>query len=567
MKFHHIIITIIFIILFVKIGKCDSNDSESTKMLVVVESELFNEIHFYIDRYIIEVTGEGFEPELYLFESGDHVDLRQILAQKYELGMEGCIMVGNLPIAYYHTVDCNSHQPSEEVFPCDLFYMDLDGEFTDTDNDGDYDEHTGDVKPEIWFGRLYTNSLVFGNYAETEHMIRYFNKNHLYRSELATLPERSMLYIDDDFHNHDDFYGALSQAYDSIVLFEDDAITSEEHYKEVIPEGYELMHVSVHGYPYAHTFIQPSGSYSNLTSNEIIQCDPKSHFIILYGCSNAKYTFNNCLANWYTFHEDYIVASLGSGKSGSQLFYTDLYTPFGQGLTIGEAFRDWFITHAEDGLEQWERCCYGGLTILGDPTLKMQKFQSNNEINIIPETIDTAYSGESFSYEIKTDVAITSDIQFELIAGELPNGIHLVDNEISGKPFSSDVGDFVFTIKVFNQNTPNAFDIQHFSINVEYREEFTSIENDLLAKNKIGIFPNPFSNELHISTQVNFNNLEIKLFDSKGSLHYETKKENLSKKESISIPSYVLSELKPGIYFISTNSDNVKLHKKVIKQK
>ena len=532
---------------------------DGTKMLIIIPHELYEEIEYYIDRCVIELIGENFNPELYTFESGNHEDLRQFLAEKYSEGMQGCIMIGDLPIAYYHTINCNSHQPSAEVFPCDLFYMDLDGEFIDTDNDGDYDDQTGNVAPEIWFGRLYTNTLTAGGIPEKELMIRYFNKNHLYRSELNSLPKRAMLYIDDDFHTHDSFYEAVSQAYNSIVLYEDDAITSEEHYKDIIPDGYELMQVCVHGLPNAHTFIQHSGAYSNLTHSEIIQCNPVSHFVILYGCSNAKYTRYNCLANWYTFHENNIVATLGSGKSGSQLFHYDFYIPFGTGSTIGEAFMQWFVDQTEDGMEHWERCCFGGLTLLGDPTLKMQKFQSNNWINIIPENLDTAYSGTWFTYEIKTDETLTPEMKFEIISGHLPNGIQLIDNEISGEVSLTETGDFVFTVKLFDEQNPHEYDIQHFVVHVENEVGIDNPSSSKLNHFQI-LYDNNFNEIIVSSLRENQPQQHIQIYDLLGNQIFNTGN-NVTLPVSINISNL---EISSGIYIVKVFNQTACFTKKIL---
>jgi hypothetical protein len=522
---------------------------EGSKVLVISKSELYNEIQFYIDRYIVELIGENYDPELVLFETGNHEDLRQFIYGKYLEGFEGCIMIGDLPIAYYHTTDCNTHQPSDEVFPCDLFYMDLDGEFIDSDNDGDYDEHIGNVTPEIWFGRLFASNLTYGSFTERELMIRYFEKNHLYRSELNHLPERAMVYVDDDFHLHDDFYDAVSLAYDSIILHNQDSITSEQHYKEIIQNPTELMQVCVHGLPNAHTFIQPSGSYSNLYSNELRMSNPISHFAILYGCSNAKYTVSNCLANWYTFHKDYIVASLGSGKSGSQLFYSNFYTPFGNGSTIGEAFLEWFVIQTSDGFEHWERCCFGGLTLLGDPTLKMQKFQSTNWINILPEESDTAFAGEPFSKEIETDVPLTNDCVFEIVSGRLPFGLQLVANEIVGTPLITDTGVFVFTIKLYSQANSDEFDIQHFTIvNIDKN---LSIDSNHKS-NYTNIYPSPANNKIVIDFSKEteqYNHLEI--INLNGILIYSHALN--SKKVTINLKEMNIGN---GIYLIRLSGEN-----------
>ncbi len=56
-------------------------------------------------------------------------------------------MVGSIPVAWFEMSD-DFHGAAE--FPCDLFYMDLNGTWNDPDGDGKYSGHPTNVAPEIW---------------------------------------------------------------------------------------------------------------------------------------------------------------------------------------------------------------------------------------------------------------------------------------------------------------------------------------------------------------------------------------------------------------------------------
>jgi Tol biopolymer transport system component len=93
----------------------------------------------------------------------------------------------------------------------------------------------------------------------------------------------------------------------------------------------------------------------------------------------------------------------------------------------------------------------------------------------------------------------------------------------------------------------------------------TEVLSQKIKNISVEIFPNPFIDELNISVQTDFEMLEIKLFDSKGTLLYKTDGNNHSKNESISIPSSILSYLNSGVYFLSIQTEDVKHFKKIIK--
>jgi hypothetical protein len=106
---------------------------------------------------------------------------------------------------------------------------------------------------------------------------------------------------------------------------------------------------------------------------EVKAIDPVAYFYNLYACSNARYTSLNYMAGWYVFCQAYGLAALGSTKTGSMLEFDDFYPSLGEQEPIGEAYYDWFIAQAEYGFEDWEQCWYYGMTLIGDPTLRIQQ--------------------------------------------------------------------------------------------------------------------------------------------------------------------------------------------------
>jgi len=166
------------------------------KFCVLVNSSLYGSIQSSLDQYVMDLTGEGYEVEVYTSSGGNPEDLRSFLQGKYALGLNGCLLVGDLPIAWY---EIYMETGWWDNFPFDLYYMDLNGTFEDTTSNGVYDSHTGDVSPEIWVGRLTASPLTFDGADEVSLLQNYFQKNHLYRRGLLSLDHRALIYVDDDW--------------------------------------------------------------------------------------------------------------------------------------------------------------------------------------------------------------------------------------------------------------------------------------------------------------------------------------------------------------------------------
>lgn len=122
------------------------------KMLVLVNYDLYPLVKASIDQYVKDVACEGYFAIAHRVKGGTPKELRSFI--KGKLPVAGVLMVGSLTTAWFEMDDDFYNAHSE--FPCDLYYMDLNGTWNDPDNDGKFSEHPSGVEPEIWIGRLWT---------------------------------------------------------------------------------------------------------------------------------------------------------------------------------------------------------------------------------------------------------------------------------------------------------------------------------------------------------------------------------------------------------------------------
>ncbi|RLG62091.1 hypothetical protein DRO02_08405, partial [archaeon] len=116
---------------------------------LLVASNVYEPLKPYLERWMDDVRKEGYEPMLKVITNETPQQIRQMLRETPNL--EGCLMVGDIPSARYNVTSPPSwREPKYEVFPTDFYYMDLDGCWNDINNDGIFDEHKGNIAPEIW---------------------------------------------------------------------------------------------------------------------------------------------------------------------------------------------------------------------------------------------------------------------------------------------------------------------------------------------------------------------------------------------------------------------------------
>ena len=285
----------------------------------------------------------------------------------------GVMLVGDVPYITYK-MELDNYT---DIFPCDLYYMDLDGNWTDSDSDGIYDEHNrgdGDLGPEMWVGRLWASNIP-GD--EDELLVNYFDKNHRFRTGELTLPRRALAYIDDHALNEThEINSSLNMIYgNETTLVIDTETTNATDYKNRLNNaiGYEWLHLEAHGNYKKHAFriaeepVPASWTYINYS--EIRSIDPNVFFYNIMACDSADYSQTEpYVGGSYLFADTYGLLVVSSTKKGKMYNYNDFYEIIANGKSIGQALIEWF----EKNVDLFPFYCYG-LTILGDPTLRVPR--------------------------------------------------------------------------------------------------------------------------------------------------------------------------------------------------
>jgi len=340
-------------------------------VLVIVNSSIQPDIQGSLDQYVSDLENEGYSVTVYATSGGTPSDLRAYLQGELSNGLVGCLLVGDLPVPWYEMDDDFSGYAQ---FPIDLYYMDLDGTWTDSDVDGLYDGHSdggGDRYPDIWVGRLTVNTLS-GN--ATALLQNYFEKNHAYRTGDIILNNRALVYVDDDWIPWADVWDAdVGLAYDTRTLVKDGATTIASDYKDRLDDNYEWIQLCAHSSACSHSFkIGNEWTGGSVSYTDIQSIDPVALFYNLFACSNCRYIETDYMGGWYVFANTYGLAAVGSTKTGGMLDFDKFYTPIGQGKSLGESFKEWFIAVGPYDLH--DRQWHYGMTLLGDPTLSTQPY-------------------------------------------------------------------------------------------------------------------------------------------------------------------------------------------------
>jgi len=347
----------------VYVSRAVQGGGRASKALILVNGALYSGIQTNITRYASDLENDGYTVEVHQLTGGTPADLKTFIINN-STDLAGCVFVGDLPVAWYE-----SEVWGHEEFPCDLYYMDLDGTWSDSDNDGMFDDHTagsGDEGPEIFIGHIDVSMMSGSEAAITNE---YLDKNHDYRSGGICTPHYALSYTEDDWAMYNDMRTDIHYAYPDFDDIPAPETNRDDYVDNRVPNpDYEFIQLCCHSSSTAHYFTRGGLAYNT----EIKAAVPHAMFYNLFCCSTLRYTMSDFLGGSYIYDTSATsLGVIGSTKTGSMLVFWAFYQPFGAGECFGEAFRQWFnfLAPYNDDEIGW----HYGMTIAGDPFLGMMK--------------------------------------------------------------------------------------------------------------------------------------------------------------------------------------------------
>ncbi|MBN1270429.1 MAG: hypothetical protein JXB04_12635, partial [Kiritimatiellae bacterium] len=199
------------------------------RIAIVVYSNLFSSavVSNALDLYAADLSQHGFSTVTLSF-SGSAEELRGALSNYYDSAqsLKGALLVGDLPYAVWEMYKQFDEDPAPtyEAEIADIFFMDLDGTWADTNSAapfeaGRYDTRSGDLYLEIWVSRVRAGGMsLIPGYAEEALTSNYFQRVHDYRLTNTLVAKRALHFTDYDWTNWAEPDAAeLTAAYGSVT--------------------------------------------------------------------------------------------------------------------------------------------------------------------------------------------------------------------------------------------------------------------------------------------------------------------------------------------------------------
>ncbi|MBK8700727.1 MAG: hypothetical protein IPN29_14790 [Saprospiraceae bacterium] len=180
-------------------------------VLLVVTSAMDSALVDELATYAADLEMEGWCVKKTIVGEQEAVtSIKGKIKMVYDEGsLRSLVLIGHVPVPYSGLIAPDGHTPDHSgAWPADVYYADMDGVWTDdsvnstqasgtrNDNvpgDGKFDQSNIPGKVELEIGRIDLSNLPVFNMTEEALMIKYFNKNHHFRSGQLNMPRRGLI--------------------------------------------------------------------------------------------------------------------------------------------------------------------------------------------------------------------------------------------------------------------------------------------------------------------------------------------------------------------------------------
>src|SRR6266850_2482577 len=367
------------------------------KVLLVVDTTYATELTSELARLQQDLAGDGWTvTRLDARRDDSVVSVKNRIKAQYQAdpsNVKAVFLFGHVPVAYSGDIVPDGHAPHHQgAWPCDGFYGDMDGVWTDhsvndtsaadartrnVPGDGKYDQSTFPAAIKLMVGRVdlanMPGRLTWGGAAtfpnELELLRNYLNKDHSFRQKQFDVPRRGL--VGDYFGARDGEAFAASGWRNLASFFEAGNVTT------LPDQGTWISTLSSNSYLWAYGC--GPGSYTSIgglgnsdtfhdgVTTELVKNDVKAVFTLLFGSWLGDWDSEDNLQRAVLALPSYGLTCGCSGRPHWFLQHMALGETIGYGARLTQ-------NNGATGLYRNQlNSCAGQIHIalMGDPTLRM----------------------------------------------------------------------------------------------------------------------------------------------------------------------------------------------------
>ena len=367
------------------------------KLLLVIDRTHATELTDQLAQLEQDLTGDGWSViRLYVNRNDSVLRVKSLIRGQYKADpakVKCVFLFGHVPVPYSGNIVPDGHAPDHQgAWPCDGFYGDMDGAWTDKSvnvtiasdprnrnvpGDGKFDQSTFPAPLKLMVGRVdlanMPGRLCAGSPAtfpdELELLRNYLSKDHRFRTRQFDLPRRGV--VGDYFGVRDGEAFAASGWRNFSAFFGAPNVSILPHEKTWVECLATNSYLWAYGCgPGTYTSIGGLGTandYNDGVSTDLVRADVKAVFTLMFGSWLGDWDSEDDLQRSILATPSYGLTCAWSGRPHWFLQHMALGAPIGFSARLTQNNR-------RDGLYQNQMNNGAGqihIALMGDPTLRM----------------------------------------------------------------------------------------------------------------------------------------------------------------------------------------------------
>ncbi len=361
------------------------------KVVLVVDRTCADALASELERLREDLAGDGWSVvRLDVDRDASPASVRHLIQTAYSADpsrMSAVFLFGHVPVVRSGNLNVDGHLA--RPMPADVFYGDMDGNWTDANGDGVYDQSYLPSDVELEVGRVDFADMP-GTYAlspypsELELLRRYLDKDHNYREAIVRPVPRALVgnqfgdfngeaFAASGYRNFAPLLGAAG-----IVTADADATSSPDDrwITRLTATDYQWAYGCGAGSDFSMGGLGTHGPYNDVWGYDLVDLDAKATFYLMFGSWLVDWAQSDNIMRSALATPDYGLACAWSGRP--HLFFH----PMGMGETIGYGIR---LSQNNNGLyqNQVNRQLRGvHIALMGDPTLRLHQVAPPGDVGV-----------------------------------------------------------------------------------------------------------------------------------------------------------------------------------------
>lgn len=350
------------------------------RVILIVDDTIAAPLAAELERLQSDLTGDGWNVSRHeVSRAARPADVRAVIRREYEADRErtrAVLLVGRVPVVWSGRLNVDGH--GARPMPADVFYGDVDGEWTDANGDGIFDQDLIPSPVELQVGRIDFADLP-GRQAATPFpgeialLKRYLDKDHAYRHALVRPQARALVgnVIGDASgqataaSGYRNFAALLGASNITTADSEPQARTEDRWISLLTKNDYLWVYGCGGGGDSSMGGLGLHGPYFDAWSSDFVEQKAKGTFYLAFGSWFGDWSKTDNLLRAMLAAPDHGLTAAWSGRPHLYFHSMGVGETIGHGIRLSQNNRDLYRNQVQRQA--------GGIhvALLGDPTLRM----------------------------------------------------------------------------------------------------------------------------------------------------------------------------------------------------